>query len=271
MSHTIVSCYYLLPNNKKRSIPEYMLWISNLLTFCDTPIVMFSDGEIADAMDNMRKTAFPESNNWLLIRRPLHQLKFNSAEHLEYFEQVIQNMKSVGITSDVFRIWANKAFLTQEIAQQNPFNTNSFLWCDAGCWRNEGIAANYGPGWPRKEISALTFSWLNDSLQNMRKIKCPELLSDCVKVYSPGILHTPSIAGAIFGGSLESIQHLCQVFVLVLDICITEKIYLDTDQEILAFSALWLESQGLPVAFYDKYSQPLPDGTDEWFLFQTIL
>lgn len=270
MSHTIVSCYYLLPNNKKRSIPDYMVWISNFLTFCNSPIVMFSDGEIADAMDTLRKTAFPDSNNWLLIRRPLDKLSFNSPEHLEYFNQVARNEEHVGITADVFRIWANKAFLTEEISAKNPFNTSSFVWCDAGCWRNEKIAQQYGPGWPRKQLSALSITWMDDSLRHVRKIPCPDTLEECVKVYSPVILNTSSMAGAIFGGSHECIKTLCYVFVKVLDICIKENIYVGTDQQIFAFSALWLESR-MPVDFYDKYRQPVPEGTDEWFLFQTIL
>jgi hypothetical protein len=247
-----------------------MVWISNFLTFCDSPIVMFSDGEIADTMDKLRKTAFPQDKNWLLIRRPLDQLAFSSPEYLNYFNESVKLLR-LGITADVFKIWANKAFLTREVAEQNPFNTNSFLWCDAGCWRNTSIARAYGPGWPRNPPLSLTMVWMYDSLQNARKIKCPELLTDCVKVYSPLLIHTPSLAGAIFGGSRESIQTLCHLFVIVLDICIEEKIYLHTDQEILAFSALWLESQGLPVAFYDKHTQPVPEGTDEWFLFQTVL
>jgi hypothetical protein len=270
MSHTIVSCYYLLPNNKKRSIPDYMVWISNFLRYCSSPIVMFSDGEIADAMDTLRKTAFPDSKNWLLIRRPLDQLMFNSREQLDYFNQVAINEARVGITADVFRIWANKAFLTKEIAEKNPFNTSSFVWCDAGCWRDERIARQYGSGWPRKQLSALSMTWMDDSLREVRKIRCPSTLEDCVKEYSPVILKTSSIAGAIFGGSLECIQTLCEVFPKVLDICIKNKIYVGTDQQIFAFSVLWLESR-MPVDFYDKYRQPVPDGTDEWFLFQTIL
>lgn len=260
---TIVSCYYLLPNNKKRSIESYMFWIFNFLTHCDTPIVMFSDGPIADEMDRIRNATFP--TKWLLIRRPLEQLKFSSPEYMSYFNKV-----STITPPDVFKIWVNKAFLTKEIAEQNPFNTSSFLWCDAGCWRDMRITTMYGPGWPRKQVSALTMTWIDNSLRDIRKIICPVSLEDCVKEYSSAIVNKPSVAGAIFGGSFECIQTLCDVFSKVLEICIKENIPIGTDQEILAFSAIWLQ-QIIPVAFYDKYTQPVPEGTDEWFLFQTIL
>ena len=269
MSHTIVSCYYLLPNNKKRSVKDYMLWISNFLRFCDTPIVMFSDGEIADAMDKMRKSIFPQANNWLLIRRPLDQLHYSSQEYENYFTS-LEDKQPRGITKDVVKVWMNKHCFLNEISITNPFNTSSFLWCDAGCWRNEKIAAQYAPAWPRKQVSALTMTWVYDSLREVRKIRCPKILEDCVKVYYPLIAYKESIAGAIFGGSFECIQTLNDIFPKVLDILIKSNIYVDGDQEILAFCSLWLESK-MPVDFYDTYRQPLPEGTDHWFLFQTIL
>jgi hypothetical protein len=111
---------------------------------------------------------------------------------------------------------------------------------------------------------------MDDTLSEVSKIRCPSTLEDCVKEYSPAIIGKASVAGAIFGGSFECIRGLCDIFTRVLDICIKEKIIVGTDQEILAFSALWLKSK-MPVDFYDKHRQALPEGTDEWFLFQTIL
>lgn len=270
MTTTIVSCYYLLPNNKKRSIPDYITWISNFLTYCHTPIVMFSDGEIADAMDSLRKTAFPNAKNWLLIRRPLDQLTYSSPEYLDYFTKLVNNIPR-GITTDVVKVWMNKIPFLKEVAEKNTFNTNSFLWCDAGCWRNQDIAKQYGPGWPRTPPLSLAMTFFHGTLQAVRQLNSPKLLSDFVKEYSPVIMNNASVAGAIFGGPVESIKLLDETFLQVLHILMESNIYKDGDQEILAFSALWLESQGLPVAFYNKDSQPVPEGTDEWFLFQTVL
>jgi hypothetical protein len=264
---TIVSCYYLIPNNKKRSIPDYMTWITNFLTFCDTPIVMFSDGPIADEMDRIRHATFP--SKWLLIRRPLDQLHFSSPEHMTYFA-ALETHAPRGITADVVKIWMNKTMFLNEVTTKNPFNTNSFLWCDAGCWRNASLASRYAPGWPRNPPSALSMTWV-DTLAEVRAITRqgrPASLEDCVKRYS--LVHgKPSVAGAIFGGSAEALQALADVFPKILDILMKSKIYVDGDQEILAFSAIWLE-QLIPVDLYDKFRH-MPEGTDEWFLFQTIL
>lgn len=258
---TIVSCYYLLPNNKKRSIESYITWISNFLTHCDTPIVMFSDGPIADEMDRIRNAKFP--NKWLLIRRPLDQLKFSSPEYMSYFAE-LEIHAPRGITADVVKIWMNKTMFLNEVTTKNPFNTNSFLWCDAGCWRNPSLAAKYAPGWPRKNVEALTMTWI-DSFAEIQKL--PKSLEECVKGYS--IIGKPSVAGGIFGGSAISLQALADVFPKVLDILMKSKMYVDGDQEILAFSAIWLQ-QIIPVDFYYKVRH-MPEGTDEWFLFQTIL
>ena len=248
-----------------------MVWISNFLTFCDAPIVMFSDGEIADAMDTMRKNIFPHAKNWLLIRRPLDQLQYSSQEYMDYFTN-IEKTRPMGITADVLKIWMNKIVFVNEVAEQNPFNTNSFLWCDAGCWRNQGIARQYGPGWPRNPPLSLTMTFMDNSLREIRKLAEPTLtLEECVKRYSPAIFNQASMAGAIFGGSLECIKALHDVFPKVLQFLMESNVFHVIDQEIFALSALWLESQGIPVDFYDKYRQPVPERTDEWFLFQTVL
>ena len=240
-----------------------MSWISNFLTHCDTPIVMFSDGPIADEMDRIRNATFP--TKWLLIRRPLDQLKFSSPEYMSYFA-ALETHAPRGITADVVKIWMNKTMFLNEVTTQNPFNTNSFLWCDAGCWRNPRLAAKYAPGWPRKNVEALTMTWI-DSLAEIQQRIIPATLEECVKGYS--IIGKPSVAGGIFGGSAKSLQSLADVFPKVLDILMNAKMYVDGDQEILAFSAIWLQ-QIMPVEFYDKFRH-MPEETDEWFLFQTIL
>jgi hypothetical protein len=267
---TIVSSYYLLPNNTKRSIESYMAWISNFLMFCDSPIVMFSDGEIADSMERFRKNVSEtHSRRWKLIRRPLSQLYCGSEGELSYFKQLAEGRT---ITPDVIRIWMNKGFLLEEVAKENPFSTESFLWCDAGSWRIPEYAARYGPGWPRKQISSLTMSWVNDSLHKIRaKGKAPTDLNDFIDFYLPLISYKPSVAGGIFGGNLQIISKYTEIFKKILNIHVARSLVVDGDQELCCIAALWLEVHGESVDAYDEYRQPLPHGTDNWFIFQGIL
>lgn len=254
---TIVSCYYLLPNNKKRSIEEYMHWISNFLTHCTSPIVMFSDGPIADQMDAFRKAG----GKWLLIRTPLQDLHFGSEAELAYMSH---RAKETPVTPDVMRIWMNKSHLLSKVAKTNPFNTDSFIWCDAGCWRNPQFAKTYAPGWPKSPPKALTSAWLG-----IRPTPNKENFEEFVTNYIPELLR-PAFTGAIFGGDKEAVTKFTEIFTRVFEICRSRNIPIVGDQEICGVTVLWMESQGMPTKFYDE-STPLPPGTDNWFMLQSLL
>ena len=259
---TIVSCYYLLPNNKKRSIESYMIWISYFLAYCSSPIVMFSDGPIADEMDAFRKsTGLP----WLLVRTPLADLDFGEDK---YFEALTKGRQ---ITPDVIRIWMNKSVLLNKVAQQNPFNTDSFIWCDAGCWRNETFAKIYAPGWPRSPPKAFSCSWIGNSLENIKGV--PPLinpsLEEFVEYYIQHIVGIPTFTGGIYGGDKEAVKTFAEIFRQIFDICKSKNMLIDGDQEISGISVLWMEAQGIPISFYD--TKNVPPGTDNWFVLQSLI
>ena len=259
---TIVSCYYLLPNNKKRSIESYMVWISNFLTYCTSPIVMFSDGSIADEMDAFRKI---RPDKWLLIRTPLADLHFGNQDELQYMEE-----RSSGrpITPEVMRIWMNKSHLMSKAANINPFNTDSFIWCDAGCWRDEIFARSYAPGWPRTPPKALTCSWLGYS--DDRTIVKSNIFEEFVMNHMAHLVNKPAFTGAIFGGDKEAISKFTEIFTKIFEICRSHRIPIDGDQELCGTAVLWMESQGMPTKIFDE-STPLPPGTDNWFMLQSLL
>jgi hypothetical protein len=158
----------------------------------------------------------------------------------------------------------------KEVANQNPFNTESFIWCDAGAWRDRAFANQYAKGWPRKQVSAFTVSWVDRSLQEIRLRPKPSSLKDCFEQISPIVFYKPGLAGGIMGGSKDSISTFVKFFEEALAICIENKYHIDGDQEICAAVVLWMEHLGYPVDFYDE-TQPLPPGTDNWFILQSLL
>ena len=259
---TIVSCYYLLPNNKKRSVDQYMNWISTFLTHCTSPIVMFSDGAIAEEMDVFRKA---RGLRWLLVRTPIADLHFGSEAELQYFNN---REKDTPVTADVLRIWMNKSHLMSKVAKANPFNTESFIWCDAGCWRDPTFAKAYAPGWPRSPPKALTSSWLI-RLQDVEHISKSQTFEEFVDDYMGYLLNRPAFTGAIFGGNKEAVTNFTEIFTKIFEICRAKNTSIVTDQEICGVTVLWMESQGMPTKFYDETN--LPPGTDNWFMLQSLL
>jgi hypothetical protein len=227
---------------------------------------MFSDGPIADEMDAFRKI---RPDKWLLVRTPMNELHFGSQAELQYMEE-----RSSGrpITPDVMRIWMNKSHLLSKVAKVNPFNTESFIWCDAGCWRDEIFARAYAPGWPRAAPKALTCSWLG-TMKEFRTLditnKTPTF-EEFVVYYMGQLVNKPSFTGAIFGGDKEAVTNFTEIFTKIFEICRSHGIPIDGDQELCGVTVLWMESQGMPTKIFDE-STPLPPGTDNWFMLQSLL
>ena len=203
MSATIISCFYFVKDNRKHNIQEYLNWISIFLRYCDRPIVMFTDSYVADIIDNMRKTYFPNyTANWMLIHRPIDQLEFNWPEYWKKNHE--RDIRSNIQNSDMYRIWANKSQLVEEVAKINPFNTSHFFWCDAGCWRDEEFAKRYAPQWPSKLENGLHVAWVENFEKLYQEYNNIEDLT-IEKIIKIKVQHTPTIGGGIFGGSKESV------------------------------------------------------------------
>jgi hypothetical protein len=230
MAITIVSCFYYIPENQKRTIEEYLYWMNNFLKYVDHPMVFFSDGQIADEIEKFRLSQLPKVP-FQLIRKPLEELKFGEKDWIDYWSLCCKEGANGAVNSpNVYRIWTNKLWFLSEVIEKNPFNTNTFYWCDAGCWRNEEIARTYGPSWALPEKEGFHVSWLD----NFGSLTPEEIL---VKP------NTVTLAAGLIGGSPKQILLVKDVY---------EKIYKKAkeinlthinDQHILASALIILRKE----------------------------
>ncbi len=262
---TIVSCYYALPNNKNRSLAEYQQWIATFLHCCTNPIVMFSDGQNADAMDNFRKNLSPEhAERWLLIRRPYTNLPFAQGDWAPYWQTMLdQNDFKHVYQTEIFVLYANKTKFLKEIVLSNPFKTTHFYWCDAGCWRNPEFAYDFGPGWPTVLGPKLQISWVGDLAAIRQEGADFKTLRELVE-------HLPvrkkvSVGGAIFGGPSGPCLAFADTVQQVFDLYKSLEFYGTDDQCVLATAAIYLERAGMVENL--QAPQP-PPGGDPWFALQ---
>jgi len=268
MGVTIVSCYYPFPDHKKNSLKEYFSWIENFLRECDSPIVMFSEGIIADELDSFRRSISPiHAANWRIIRRPFSELGYDWKGFWESCHS-IDSAREIR-TPDIYRLWANKTLFLEEIAHSNPFSTSHFLWCDAGCWRDKAFAEKYARGWPDKLPYPLQITWMDklaelEASANTILHKSLTIDEFCKKIHTNDM----TVAGAIFGGSWISVLRFSITVKNVLEAYRRNDIFPETDQSVMATASLWMQHlYGKPsVKHWDTLSQS--EG-NRWFFLQS--
>jgi hypothetical protein len=269
MSATIVSCFYFIEDNRKHNIQEYLNWITIFLKYCDRPIVMFTDGLIADKIDVMRKMYFPNYvSNWILIRRPISKLEFSWPEYWKNNHK--QDTRNNIQTPDMYRIWANKSQLVEEVAKMNPFNTSHFFWCDAGCWRNEEFAKKYAPGWPSKLEDPLQITWAENFEQfyseynNIKQVT----IADILKIK---LQNMPTVAGGIFGGSQVSVIRFAECIRNTYKLYGDFELFAGDDQAVMASASFIMQHIYGKFAVNHYNSTKYHISGDRWFFFQYYL
>ena len=149
-SVTIVSAFYPFEKSK-HTIQEYIQWMYNFFTCVDTPIVLFTDNPFCQMVSQMRKEAGLEGKIHI-IQKPFDEVKVSSPEWIEIWNKQLEIDSLAHLHGhELFRVWANKPFFVEEAIALNPFNSEKFVWCDAGCWRDPTVAKICGPGWPAAE------------------------------------------------------------------------------------------------------------------------
>ena len=274
---TVVSCYYPLPQ-AKHTPEEYTQWIYQFLRFVDAPIVIFSEGPAADMLQKMRDSA-NLSDKFLLIRKPFQNLKFSGPEwDATWTEQLEKSNVRKLHNINLYKIWANKSFFVQEVIEYNPFNTEKFVWCDAGCWRDPTTAEVCGPGWPNaatiepKRIHLLAMKPIDIYIE---KIRTWQMTHNDIVVGLP-TQNILTVCGTILAGDREAWAAFIPAFEKTLELFITNSQFAGDDQAVLTSTAIWLHAsdpEHAPLFYkspttthffqYGEYHMG-----DNWFAFQ---
>jgi hypothetical protein len=236
---TIVSCYYQLEKSK-HSVQEYRSWIENFLRHVDQPIVMFGEESTLESMKQIREEANLGSK-FYGIALPFSECNYSSEEWIMKWNKQLElsNFKHLH-GQELFRVWANKSFFVQKAMELNPFQSDSFAWCDAGCWRDPMSASLFGAGWPVAEKIVphrMHLIVMHDIMDYIEKAKQSVSLDDFVKTYS--FRNTPTIGGTILLGDRDAWTHWSRLSAIVLESFIKNDKFAGDDQAILLYTGLW--------------------------------
>lgn len=277
---TIVSCYYPLPN-AKHTFSFYRHWIYNFLTYVNSPIVLFTDSNTAQVLREMREAAHL-GERLHLIEKPFDTLKFSTPEWIETWTKQVELSDFAHLhNQELFRVWANKSFFVEEAIEQNPFGSNLFVWCDAGCWRDDRVARFFGENWPcdmgivPNRLHILNLSPLDMYFQ--------ELSSPLVKTLEDVVLQLPSsnrtlCGGTILVGDKAAWQTWIPTFEETLHMFIKHNLFAGDDQAVITSTGLWLRKSRPDFAPVFITAPPGPGYIllndillgDQWFYFQIL-
>lgn len=136
---TVVSCYYLIKS--KFSPEKYINWISNYLRF-NFRSVIFCNEETKSIL----LSKFPDIiNNVNIILKVLEIDEFEMSKYnWEYDIKVDPEIKKgVNHSISLYKIWNEKIYFLQKVANENPFKSEYFLWMDIGSFRVSDISNKY--------------------------------------------------------------------------------------------------------------------------------
>lgn len=126
MNVTVVTAYYEIPS--KFPSTKYWEWIEN---FCKIPcdLVLFTSSNLVEKFKKLRQ----HSKNTKIV-----SLEFEKLYHYKFLKEYkIEKTKDYVQTHspELYIIWAEKVKFVRKAIEMNFFNTDTYVWCDIGVFR----------------------------------------------------------------------------------------------------------------------------------------
>jgi protein YibB len=142
--------------NYHLSYETYLNWFNNILKY-DNNFVIFTEKKFKDRIINFRKKIDPELKKTIIIESELENLE----SHKKYYQKVKQVMCSESfkkkihfhvpeMTKPLYNIVIfNKLYYIKECIEKNYFNSDMYIWVDAGLIRDN--VTEIQKNWPNME------------------------------------------------------------------------------------------------------------------------
>ena len=133
---TVVSAYYVFPS--KFPSQQYLTWIRYFLENIDCRLIFFTTADLIPLLTEMRSRnqSLLSQQNTKFIDLPMDQWKSFQKYGRAFWEnqKLIDPEKHIH-SPELYAIWYEKKEFVNAAIQLNPFQTEKFIWCDAGCFR----------------------------------------------------------------------------------------------------------------------------------------
>lgn len=132
---TVVSSYY--PMKSKHSLESYRNWIRQFLEILDCPLVFFTEEGTTEFILSCRQKFLDKTK---IVAYPREQWTANiKFPHGFWDAQWALDPEKNIHSPELYKIWYEKKEFVKRAIELNPFESNDFVWCDAGILRHTGM------------------------------------------------------------------------------------------------------------------------------------
>ena len=255
---TIVVGYF--PFSKaKHSKSEYLSWLENLLGYCQSPMIIFTNAEYQPILYRLRRNGTLPSLFITEYQSPSDMPPIQSLVST-FKQQHTKDPERAYHSVDLYAAWCAKSFMLDRGAQMNPFRSQYFLYMDAGAFRS---SMYHFERWPHPPT---VHAILNDQRLLLGMI-APLPRRFCPLKYQirDGPIGMDLVEGTFMGGSASAIRWWTSTFYEVVGKFRAKKFFIGKDQSVMNAIAL---------AYPKKLNMMLPFRTscgDVWFAFGPLL
>jgi len=134
---TVVSAFYEM--SSKYPVDTYREWMRNFLTNIPCQLVFFCEDSFREFVEECRSEFL---NRTRIIVLPREEWVANKKFKQSFWD--IQYRadpeKELHKSSDLYKVWYEKKEFVKRAIDLNPFDSDDFVWMDAGCVRSEAVA-----------------------------------------------------------------------------------------------------------------------------------
>lgn len=214
---TLVSCYYKL-GKSKHTHEEYDIWIRNLLVNINTNIVIFTSQNDKSYLETILDVN--KNIQYTIIVKELSELEINNVyQNIWEDQERMDPNKQCGRARGCYQLWNSKFHLLKEAIDNNPYNSEYFIWNDIGNVRNNNIIP-YLKSYPNKDkISKNKLDIvLLKGFSKVQDFFCDEI----------------HFSGSLFGGHKNTILTVCELYYKHFQHYIANNKFIGCDQQIIS-------------------------------------
>ncbi|XP_055347779.1 uncharacterized protein LOC129594940 [Paramacrobiotus metropolitanus] len=130
---TVVTAYYPVPSKHNHS--EYLEWINNFLSIIPCHLYIYTTRNMYPKLRHMRSNYTDRSR--FIVREFDELAEYAKMDKWNYIKSIDPEWYH---TPEVYVVWNQKWRFVQEAIEENAFNSEYFLWCDIGSFRDTNLA-----------------------------------------------------------------------------------------------------------------------------------
>lgn len=260
---TAIVVAYFPFTQSKHSAREYHNWLENLLSFCESPMIIFTSKQYKTTLERIRNRNSPLPSRFIVDFDSPREMPPIVKLLKTFNKQLLTDPERKYHTVDLYSIWCAKSFMLNYSAILNPFRSDFFLYIDGGSFRSEEYRFK---NWPyRIPIEVITENrLLLGMIAPLPRNLCP-LNHGFSRIHTP--ISIDLLEGGFIGGSSSTIKWWADAYYDSIHWYQSRNFFIGKDQHLINALALAYPKRILVMLSYKSS----PACGNSWFAFGPLL